>query len=392
MRVSTMGQHHLAVTRMLAQQTEMARTQEQVSSQQRFRTAGENPIGMAQVLSLEGARAAHARLAENVGSLRHRLSSEEAALDAVDDTFTRLRELAVQSGSAALSASDRMQIAGEMEQQFARLVDLANSDDGTGRYLFGGSRDGTAPFTPSAGGVRYHGDQQTRSLAVGSSARMSDGDSGDAVFLRLDGGLRADTANGNTGTLTVKTVAATGGAFAPLQVVFSAGQYEARDADGNPVQSGSYSAGETLELPGLRLTLSGTPADGDRLSLDAAGNQDLFARARALIDTARALGSGSAAERAQSQSRYNQALAGFDAGVDHVGSVRASVGTRLATLDEVETQLGALDVQLQSTLSEVRDLDYAEAISRLQLQTTSLQAAQAVFAKVQSLSLFDYLR
>lgn len=392
MRVSTMGLHNLNVSRMLAQQSELARTQEQVSSQQRFRTAGENPTGMAQVLSLESAQAAHARLADNAGSLRHRLSSEESALDAIDDTLNRVRELAVQANSAALTSADRSQIASEMEQQYARLVDLANSDDGTGRYLFAGTQDGAPPFASGAGGVSYHGDQQSRRLAVGSGAQMSDGDSGDAVFLRLDRGPQAQLAADNTGTLAVGTVTASSGSAAALTLTFTGGQYEARDGSGTLVQSGSYSAGETIELPGLRLKLSGTPADGDSLSLGAGGNQDLFARVRSLIDASTTLGAGTAAERAQSLSRYNQALGGLDGGMNHLSTVRASVGTRLATLDDVDDQLGALDIQLQSTLSDVRDLDYAEAISRLQLQTTSLQAAQAVFAKVQGLSLFNYLR
>lgn len=392
MRVSTMGLHNLSVSRMLTQQSELARTQEQISSQQRFRTAGENPTGMGQVLSLETAKAAHARLAENADSLRHRLSSEDAALDAVDDTLNRIRELAVQANSGALNSADRGQIAGEMEQQFARLVDLANSDDGTGRYLFAGSQDSTPPFSISASGVSYSGDQQARRLAVGSGAQMSDGDTGDAVFLRLDAGPQAQLASGNAGTLSVGNVTATGSSPGALSLSFSGGQYEARDGAGSLVQSGSYQAGQTLDLPGLRLKLSGTPADGDSLSVGPGGNQSVFTRVRSLIDAAKTLGSGSAADRAQSQTRYNQALGGVDAGMIHLSTVRASVGTRLATLDDVDAQLSGLDLQLQTTLSDVRDLDYAEAISRLQIQTTSLQAAQAVFAKVQGLTLFNYLR
>jgi len=39
----------------------------------------------------------------------------------------------------------------------------------------------------------------------------------------------------------------------------------------------------------------------------------------------------------------------------------------------------------------LQDLDYAEAISRLSLQTTALQAAQQTFARVQGLNLFNFL-
>ena len=51
----------------------------------------------------------------------------------------------------------------------------------------------------------------------------------------------------------------------------------------------------------------------------------------------------------------------------------------------------AFNLQLKETLSELQDLDYAEAISRLNIQMLALQAAQQTFAKTQSMSLFNYL-
>jgi flagellar hook-associated protein 3 FlgL len=46
---------------------------------------------------------------------------------------------------------------------------------------------------------------------------------------------------------------------------------------------------------------------------------------------------------------------------------------------------------MQTLLSATQDLDFTEAISRFNLQTVSLQAAQQAFAKVQDLSLFKFL-
>jgi flagellar hook-associated protein 3 FlgL len=46
---------------------------------------------------------------------------------------------------------------------------------------------------------------------------------------------------------------------------------------------------------------------------------------------------------------------------------------------------------MQTTLSEVKDLDYAEAISRFEMDSAVLQASQQSFSKVQQLSLFNYL-
>jgi len=46
---------------------------------------------------------------------------------------------------------------------------------------------------------------------------------------------------------------------------------------------------------------------------------------------------------------------------------------------------------MEKMLSQVQDLDYAEAIARLSLQKTGLEAAQQTFIKVQGLSLFNFL-
>lgn len=61
----------------------------------------------------------------------------------------------------------------------------------------------------------------------------------------------------------------------------------------------------------------------------------------------------------------------------------------------VQSQLDMLDetaLRLKSTLSEIEDLDYAEAVSRMNKEMMALEAAMGSFAKISGLSLFDYIR
>jgi flagellar hook-associated protein 3 FlgL len=61
----------------------------------------------------------------------------------------------------------------------------------------------------------------------------------------------------------------------------------------------------------------------------------------------------------------------------------------------VQSQLDVLDetlLQFKSTLSEIEDLDYAEAVTRMNKEMMGLEAAMSSFAKISSLSLFDYIR
>jgi len=77
--------------------------------------------------------------------------------------------------------------------------------------------------------------------------------------------------------------------------------------------------------------------------------------------------------------------------LSNVLDVRARVGARLNGLDMQENLNAKFITDTQAKLSETRDLDYAEAIGRFNLQQVALQAAQQAYAKVQGLSLLNYL-
>jgi len=106
-----------------------------------------------------------------------------------------------------------------------------------------------------------------------------------------------------------------------------------------------------------------------------------------LEDFITVLNSGSAV----TASDLNTALTQIDTAANNVLRIRASVGTRLNELDTTEgTNLDRV-FQHESSLSSIRDLDYARAITDLTRQQTSLEAAQRSFVSVQGLSLFNYL-
>ena len=103
----------------------------------------------------------HASLGQqdrNAGLVQHRLRSQESALADVGTQLNRARELAIQANSGAMSAQDRASIAAELRAVRSELLAIANRDDGNGRRLFAGSRDGIIPFADNGGTVSYAGD------------------------------------------------------------------------------------------------------------------------------------------------------------------------------------------------------------------------------------------
>jgi len=132
------------------------------------------------------------------------------------------------------------------------------------------------------------------------------------------------------------------------------------------------------------------PADGDTFTVEPSVNKSLFATLEDIVGALRDPATTPAGVAAVNNAMA-LALGDIDQGLDKVLEVRAGVGVRL---QQVQSQLDINDsfnLQLQETLSGIQDLDYAEAISRFNLELTALQAAQQSYAKMQGLSLFNYL-
>jgi flagellar hook-associated protein 3 FlgL len=75
-----------------------------------------------------------------------------------------------------------------------------------------------------------------------------------------------------------------------------------------------------------------------------------------------------------------------------VSSADAKVGTTMQTATTQASILNETTVTLKSTLSNVQDLDYTTAITKMNKDELALQAAQSTFAKISQQSLFKYIQ
>ena len=143
-------------------------------------------------------------------------------------------------------------------------------------------------------------------------------------------------------------------------------------------------------LASVALAASAAPASGDTFSLAPSGAQSIFATVQNLIATLKSSTSVPGGN-ARLQNGLDAALANIDQALDHTLSVRADAGATLRELDTLASGNSDQTLQYDQTLSRLQDLDYNQALSDFARQQVSLEAAQKSFAKVTSLSLFDYL-
>jgi flagellar hook-associated protein 3 FlgL len=69
----------------------------------------------------------------------------------------------------------------------------------------------------------------------------------------------------------------------------------------------------------------------------------------------------------------------------------AQIGTDMNVVDAQTAVLDETRLSMKTTLSSIKDLDYAEAITQMNKQLLALEAAQSSFGKITKLSLFNYI-
>lgn len=403
MRISTSSLYEASTTQMSNMQTQMAKTQMQLGANKRVLTPSDDPVASARMLEVSQSQSMNSQFSTNRSSARNSLAQVDTTLTNVTDLMTSVKTLIVRAGNGSLTDADRASLATELDGRIQDLIGLANTTDGAGSYLFSGYQVGTKPFTQTATGATYNGDQGQRDSRVGASRSLPISDSGSSVFennVAAKGTFHTAAAAANTGSAAV-----TGSSITDLSQLtghnyavkfnVSAGvtTYDVLDTTASPpstVQTAQpYTDGGPINFAGLQLTVGGTPADGDQLTVTAAGKQSIFTTLADLAAQLRQPGSGAA------QTGLSNALAvansNLQNAMDNVLSVHASVGSRLQELDSLDTTGDQNDVRYTSAMSDLQDLDMVKTISLYAQQQTAFQAAQKSFTMMSGLSLFNYI-
>jgi flagellar hook-associated protein 3 FlgL len=400
MRISTSGMHNAALRGILDRNSTLVKTQNQIASGKRIQTPADDPAGATRALELDRAIAESQQFGRNADVAKSRLTLEEQTLADMTNLLQRVRDLTVQGNNATIDLAGRSAIAAEIRARLQELMGLGNRKDANGEFLFSGFSTLTQPFVQTTTGVSYVGDQGVRALQTSATQRIPDGHSGFETFLRVAEGngtfvTGADAANTGNGVIDSGTVT-NPALWDPDTYTIrftSANTYDVLDTatpTPNVVVSGTYTPGDAISFNGVQVSITGSPAVNDEFTVATSGTEDMFTTLADLLTTlARNTTAGS--ERAQFNTEMGSALTQLDSALDHVSSVRADVGARLALLDEADTNRADRELELNASLSALRDLDYAEAITRLNVQMVGLQAAQASYSKLSQLSLFDYI-
>ena len=179
-----------------------------------------------------------------------------------------------------------------------------------------------------------------------------------------------------------------------------------QDSNGNYLFSGSR-AGEPafskdatgrVIYQGDHARMKVNVGDNRRMNLNLPGS-DAFVRVvreddkgeRVGVDFFQSLADLTDAVKSGDRTNMQRGLKEIDTLQNGVSEGLAQVGADLTVVDMQNSVLDQIMLRLKTTRSDVEDLDYTEAITRMNKDQLALEAAQSSFAKISQLSLFKYL-
>jgi flagellar hook-associated protein 3 FlgL len=381
------------------QQFEISEIQNQIGTGKRINKPSDGPAESARIIDLNQAIESIDQFQRNSIFANQRLGLEDATLSSVNNSLQRVRDLALQANSGSQTGETRAIIRAEVEQRLQELLDYANARDGNGNYLFAGSKSRTQPFTQTATGVAYNGDQNQLSLKVSANRTIVSSESGYDVFVNIK--------NGNGDFATSSNAANVGDGVITAGSVIDNASFQANDfsitftspttfdvvnnTTATTVLAGqNYVSGQAINFNGTEVVISGEPQTGDEFQANASRRQDVFATLQNFID-ALDTDPSDPADQARYTQALDQAIGDIDNALTNVLNTRTFIGTRQNSIDTANIENEGAKFELQSTRSQIEDLDYAQAITQLQLQQTTLQAIQGAFSQVRGQSLFNFL-
>jgi flagellar hook-associated protein 3 FlgL len=322
----------------------------------------------------------------------------------MENVIFRMQELMVQANSGALTNDEIIPIALEMEERLGELADLVNARDRDGDYLFAGFQSDQIPFVEVAGRYEYQGDEGVRYLQVSSTTRVAISESG-KIFEDIpvaNNTAIGSSIDGNTSGVEISQVSVTDtnqfDAVFPQDFVISFNDLDnvapaapnytiTRRSDGAIVAADQvYDVESGIDFNGLNVQLNGTPLPGEQFLVESSRSRDMLSTVKALVDNV-----ASFTDDVEQQPFLQAADTDLNNILDRLSLARSRAGARLNTLDSTRDTIDSTRLNSQEILSEIRDLDYTEAVSNLTFLQYVLEASQKSFVSVSNLSLFNFL-
>lgn len=192
MRISTQMMYQQNMRGITDSQSKWLGYGEQMSTGKRVNRPSDDPIAASQAVVLSQAQAQNSQFALARTFATQKVSLEENVLGQVTTAIQSAQEKIVNAGNGTLSDVDRASLATDLKGIRDQLLNLANSADGNGRYIFAGFKTDTAPFDQTDGS--YNGGDTAITQQVDSARNMQVSHTGSDVFDKFTSNAKPEPA------------------------------------------------------------------------------------------------------------------------------------------------------------------------------------------------------
>ena len=183
MRISTAQYYKTNTEQLQSRQNDVAEIQAKLGSGKQILHPSENPSKADLISRLESAKERQGVYGKNLDAIQTRLTAEETVLTSMTQIMQRVTELTVQGATDTVAAEDRVVIAAEIKALRDELLNLANTQDINGNYIFSGTAVQAPAFVESSSGVvTYNGDYGRLEINVSDVRSVSVNTIGPELF------------------------------------------------------------------------------------------------------------------------------------------------------------------------------------------------------------------
>jgi flagellar hook-associated protein 3 FlgL len=411
MRVST-AQFYLQSSQLMSQKSSDVNEQmAYLSSGKRVLTAKDDAVSFGTLSGYKDDLASIEKYKRNINQAESHNSLQEVVFTNAEDILNNIKEIMLQANNGAMSTGDLQTLAKQTRNSFDQLLDIANSQNENGDYIFSGYQTELRPFSQQTdGSVLYSGDTGVNEIQIAKNIKIPTNQTGDAAFLNVSNSIgdfstTYPTAPANTSGVAVESANVTDRntynvSMGPFTFTTDPTTNNLTVTDSTlptpvvvfpvlPAVPAPYVAGQVISFEGVNVTLSGNTLPGESFVINAQEDVSIF---EAINDAISWMEKGSViTDTAQHQVDYNVILDQLSDSTAHITARRVDAGIRLQVLDSQENRHLDSALNLSSAKSSIEDLDFAKAISEFEQSKIALQASQQAFSKVQGLSLFNYI-
>jgi flagellar hook-associated protein 3 FlgL len=395
MRIGTSNTSDNALEQLYKRQSELSGQQEKLSSGLRVNRVSDDPLASAQA---ERVMVRLDRIETDQRALetqRAALSGAEAGLGEAIGLMQSAREFVIAAGNAAYSPANRDTLAQQLTSLRDQIFAISNRTDNNGVPLFGGLGSAGSPFADFPAGVLYQGAAGQRSA---TTTALPGTMNGQAIWMDVPSGNRTfevSLGGGNTGTVwtdpgaVVSPTLVTGDNYS-INFTVTAGvtTYDVvNTSTATTIAAGQpYVDNAPIQFDGVSVLAQGTPGNGDALNITPSTTKNVFN----LLDQTIA-----SIDDSPSDNRLAHAVAlslsQIDTAMQRMQAARGQAGDWLNRADTITNAQSARSLSLESDRARAIDADMVKVISDFNKTQTGYQAALQSYAKMQSLSLFNYI-